>query len=129
MSVTVVLPCSGAGTRLGLPFPKELAPLSPGRVVIDSCLDLIKDTDSRIVLMDDGKREQTRRHIERRLPGTPMAVVKNPGFEALPNAVMSLQPWLTDTAVLMLPDEIGEKPAQEHHGADQDAAVVLGSRA
>ena len=72
MQVRVVLPCAGSGSRLGLPFPKELAPLGPGRCVIDSSLDLIRnaaaDCDLSVLLMTDGERDLTVRYVRARLP-------------------------------------------------------------
>ncbi len=106
--ITVILPCAGEGKRLGLPFPKELAPLGPGRVVIDSCLDLIAEirVPFRIVLREDGKREATARHIRDRLPKAPLAMVRDTGEADLPDAIVKMAPWLGLTNVLMLPDVI-----------------------
>lgn len=109
MIATVILPCAGAGSRLGLPFPKELAPLEPGRLVIDSCLDLIRETglDVRILLMDGGMREQTAAYIGRRLPRAPLARVRqDPDTRDMPDAVRCLEPWLGSITILMLPDVI-----------------------
>jgi hypothetical protein len=103
----VILPCAGAGSRLGLPFPKELAPLGPGRVLIDSCLDLIRETslDVRILLLDGGAREQTAACIGRRLPDVPLARVRqDPDARDLPDAVRCLEPWLGSITIVLLPD-------------------------
>lgn len=113
MTVTVILPCAGEGTRLGLPFPKELAPIAPGRAVIDSCLDLIggASIDAKIVLMDDGNRELTRRYIERRLPDIPLAMVKqHRDTREMPEAVLKLIPWVEGAGILMLPDVVYDAP-------------------
>lgn len=108
MDVTIILPCAGAGKRLGLPFPKELAPISPGRAVIDSCLDIIDmaPVTKRIILMDDGRRELTRDYVERRLPDVPVAMVRQHRYAGdMPEAVIRLAPWLDGgAAILMLPD-------------------------
>jgi hypothetical protein len=107
--VRVVLPCAGSGSRLGLPFGKELAPAGPGRCLIDSCLDLIRACtgDVRVVLMTDGQREGTARYVRRGLPGIPVAeVVQDPAAPDLAEAVIALEPWLGYVNVLLLPDVI-----------------------
>lgn len=106
---TIVLPCAGEGRRLGLPFPKELAPVSPGRAVIDSCLTIISEasTSCRIILMDDGKRESTRKYITDRLPDVPLAMVRQHRYSSdMADAVIRLMPWFGDVNILMLPDVI-----------------------
>lgn len=109
--VRVVLPCAGAGSRLGLPFPKELAPVGPGRCVIDSSLDLIRaaceGSDVRVLLMTDGRRDLTIRYVRERLPGVPVAeVLQDPAAPDMAEAVMCLRPWLGLVNVLLLPDVI-----------------------
>lgn len=96
---------------MGLPFPKELAPLGPGRFLIDSCLDLAEtaDEDIRILLLDDGLRGQTEAHIRNRFPDTPLARVRQrPDCQDMTTAVMELSPWFTEINILLLPDAIYE---------------------
>jgi dTDP-glucose pyrophosphorylase len=109
--VTVVLPCAGSGSRLGLPFPKELLPLGPGRCVIGSSLDLIREasgaSDVRVILMTDGRRDQTSAYVRAKLPGVPVAeAVQDPAARDMPEAVLALEPWLGYANVLLLPDVI-----------------------
>jgi hypothetical protein len=107
--VRVVLPCAGSGSRLGLPFPKELAPLGPGRCVIDSSLDMIRacSADLRVLLMTDGDRDLTAAYVRDRLPGVPVAeVVQDPDAQDMTEAVIALEPWLGYANVLLLPDVI-----------------------
>jgi hypothetical protein len=109
--VHVILPCAGRGMRMNLPFPKELAPLGPGRCLIDSSLDLIRNAgalcDIRIILMSDGKREATARYVRDRLPWVPVAEVRQAeGARDMPEAVLALEPWFAAANVLLLPDVI-----------------------
>ena len=109
--VTVILPCAGSGSRLGLPFPKELAPLGPGRCAADSSLDLIREaagaSDVRVILMTDGKRDLTAAYVREKLPGVPVAeIIQDPSAPDLAEAVIALQPWLGYANVLLLPDVI-----------------------
>ena len=107
--VRVVLPCAGSGSRLGLPFPKELAPLGPGRCVIDSSLDMIRAcaSDVRVIVMTDGKRDLTCAYVREKLPGVPVAEVRQDlTAPDLAEAVIALWPWLGYVNVLLLPDVI-----------------------
>lgn len=112
-TVTIIIPCAGNGSRLGLPFPKELAPLGPGRVLIDSCLDLAEkaaeNSDIRILLMDDGLRGQTEYYIRDRLPDIPLARVRQ-GRTAfgMTDGIIGLRPWFSVANVVLLPDAIYE---------------------
>jgi len=96
---------------MGLPFPKELAPLGPGRCVIDSSLSLIREasgaSDVRVILMTDGDRDLTARYVRGKLPGIPVAeVVQDPDAPDMTEAVIALGPWLGHANVLLLPDVI-----------------------
>lgn len=96
---------------MGLPFPKELAPLGPGRCVIDSSLSLIREaagaSDVRVILMTDGQRDATARYVRGRLPGVPVAeVVQDRDAPDMTEAVIALGPWLGHANVLLLPDVI-----------------------
>jgi hypothetical protein len=107
--ITFILPVAGAGSRLGLPFPKELAPLGEGRAIIDSSLDLIAETVSakRIILMDDGDRGVTAEYVRRRLPEVPLARVRQHKYAAdWPDGVIRLEPWLGEVNVVLLPDSV-----------------------
>ena len=112
-TVHVILPCAGRGQRMGLPFPKELAPLGPGRCLIDSSLGLIADashaSDVRVLLLTDGERGQTAARVRGRLDGIPIAeVLQDPDAADMPEAVLALEPWLGCRNVLLLPDVIYE---------------------
>lgn len=109
--VTVILPCAGKGLRLGLPFPKELAPLGPGEAVIDSCLSLIGKSAvrARIILLDDGNRELTREYIEGKLPDIPLAVIRQHRYAGdFPEGILRLEPFLGEVNIVMLPDAVYE---------------------
>jgi hypothetical protein len=96
---------------MGLPFPKELAPLGPGRCLIDSSLDLIAAASHassvRVLLMTDGDRGRTAAYVRRKLDGLPVAeVLQDPDTADMPEAVLALEPWLGYANVLLLPDVI-----------------------
>lgn len=41
--LTIILPCAGEGSRLGLPYSKEIFAIQPGKSLIDFSLDLFKN--------------------------------------------------------------------------------------
>ena len=43
MKLTVVLPSAGKGTRLNLPYPKEILRLDNDNALIDNCFNFFKD--------------------------------------------------------------------------------------
>lgn len=107
--MTVIIPCAGKGTRLGLPFPKELTPLGIGQLVIDSVLDLVAATRvrCRVLVIENGGRESTLGHIRARLPGIPVAAVRQPdGISDMPSAVRSVSGWFAAVNVVLLPDMV-----------------------
>jgi hypothetical protein len=107
--VTVVLPCAGSGSRLGLPFGKELLPLGPGRTPLAATLDLLRPHASmlRLIVVLGGQREATARHILRIAGGLPVAfAAQQPGLEESTGAVLSAEPWFGTRTLVLLPDQI-----------------------
>ncbi|MGH3379431.1 MAG: NTP transferase domain-containing protein [Actinoallomurus sp.] len=110
---TVVIPCAGRGTRLGLPFPKELLPAASGVPAIDCTLDLVRACDScvRVVLVTGSDRAATVDHVRSRLR-YPVAVVgQDPAADGLAGAVTSALPWCPGPTVVLLPDQVLTRPA------------------
>ena len=40
--LTVILPCAGEGTRLSLPYPKEILRLDKDHALIDNCFNFFR---------------------------------------------------------------------------------------
>ncbi|WP_019061466.1 hypothetical protein [Streptomyces prunicolor] len=118
---TVVLPLAGAGSRLGLPTPKELLPTGDGRVALDVTLDLLAPHASRIRLVaviGDG-RESTVRHLRSRCTalGLPLAVAfQDPGLPESTGAVLSAEPWFGPATLVLLADQVLLAPEPEAVG-------------
>lgn len=111
---TVILPCAGSGSRLGLPFGKELLPLGPGRTPLDATLDLLRPHGARLrlVVVLGGKREATARHILRAAGDLPVAfTAQQPGLEESTGAVLSARPWYATRNLVLLPDQILKRRA------------------
>ena len=127
----MVLPCAGSGSRLGLPFPKELAPLGPGRLVVDSSLDLIRaaaggGADVRVLVLTDGTRQATCDYVRARLPGVPVAEVRqDPAAGDMAEGVLGVRAWFGLLNVLLLPD-VAYQWAGDPVGEVADAAKSSG---
>lgn len=105
--LTVVLPCAGHGSRLGLPFPKELLPTPDGRVALDATFDLLADVDAHVVLVVDAGRAATFAHVHARHAGTPAAFVRQPAdTTGLCAAIRAALPWCGLRILVLLPDQI-----------------------
>jgi hypothetical protein len=122
---TVVLPLAGRGSRLGLPTPKELLPIGPGRVALDDTLDLLAPhTDRlRLVAVLGPDREPTARYLERHCHelGLPLAVVRqDPDLPESTGAVLSTAPWYGPATLVLLADQVLHAPAPRAVGEALD---------
>lgn len=112
---TVILPCAGAGKRLGLPFGKELLPLGPGSTPLDETLGLLLPHAPalRLVVVLRARREATARHIADRAAdaGLPVAfTAQHPELGECTGAVLSARPWFARRNLVLLPDQILSSP-------------------
>jgi len=112
---TVILPCAGAGRRLGLPFGKELLPLGPGSTPLDATLGLLLPHASmlRLVVVLGPKREATARHILRTTAAGELPVAftcQQPDLAESTGAVLSAEPWYSGRNLVLLPDQVLTRP-------------------
>ncbi|WP_113705256.1 NTP transferase domain-containing protein [Nonomuraea lactucae] len=113
--LTVVVPCGGRGSRLGLPFAKELLPTPDGRVVLDAVLDLIHGLNVAVVLVVAADRAATIEHVHTTYPDLPVAAVRQRAHApGLAGAVRSALPWTGRYTIVLLPDQFLLTPACDH---------------
>lgn len=105
-----VLPCAGAGRRLGLPYPKELLAIGPGRLLIDETLDLLRATEAPldgVVLVIDDPDRPTVSYVTSQLADLPVCVVRQAvAGREWTSAVLSVTTWLGSRALVLLPDQM-----------------------
>ncbi|WFE53021.1 NTP transferase domain-containing protein [Micromonospora sp. WMMD1155] len=119
--LSVVVPCAGRGSRLGLPFPKELLPTPDGRVLLDQVVDLIAGLDVRVLLVTAADREPTIAHLHRRYPQVPVAAVRQGAdTSGLSAAVRVALPFLGARTVVLLPDQRLQEMPDRSPVADAD---------
>jgi hypothetical protein len=112
---TVILPCAGSGTRLGLPFGKELLPLGPGSTPLDETLALLLPHAPvlRLVVVLGEGREATARHVTARAAVARLPVAfaaQDPGLTECTGAVLSAAPWFSKRNLVLLPDQVLDRP-------------------
>jgi UTP-glucose-1-phosphate uridylyltransferase len=108
---TYILPCAGSGTRLGLPYPKELHRIKPGFSLIDFSLNHILQctelTEKVVIVISPGK-EIVAEYVERKLYNIAdvQRVYFNNHYSEWPGSILSAEAHFGDANVALLPDSI-----------------------
>jgi len=111
-NVTVILPCAGEGTRLGLTTPKELYEIIPGTRLIDFSLEHIRyfSTSQRtsklsVVVVTRPWKIEVADYVSYRLPGIAIETMMfNDRYFEWPGSVYSANPMFSDFNIVLLPD-------------------------
>ena len=139
--VTVILPCAGEGSRLGLKRPKELYEVEPGKPMIGYSLDLIRSVAELmhapvrvVVVMRQGK-ESVVESVETALKPAGVEVVSVQFDEKLsewPGSIHSAREFFSDKNVVLLPDSYIETGGRlliaEMLEALQHHSLVMGAK-
>lgn len=127
--LTVVLPCAGRGSRLGLALPKELVPAAPGRTALDGVFALLAAHRAhlRVVIVVGDGRQATIAHVRDRYPDWVVAFVyQHPDQREMVGAVRSALAWCTDRVLVLLPDQWLSTPPGTDPVAAADTALATG---
>lgn len=108
MEITVILPCAGEGSRLGLKIPKELFEVLPGTRLIDFSLDHIRafadKKKIKVAVVVRPWKTETAEYVARNLPGISVkAVMFNESYSEWPGSVYSVSD-LSENNLVLLPD-------------------------
>ena len=106
---TVIVPCAGAGSRLELPYPKELLAVRPRRLLVDFTFDLLEAHADRVrvVVVVAPAKLATVRYLERYADRFELAFVyQRRGLPEVTGAVLSASSWFADRNVVLLPDQV-----------------------
>lgn len=114
--ITIILPCAGAGSRMGLDSPKELFEIS-GRKLIDFSLDHIKayiralvhdgsSTGSfRVAVVIRLSKREVADYVRAQLPDTRVeTVLFDDNYEEWPGSVYSAHKQFSGRNLVLLPD-------------------------
>lgn len=109
--ITFILPCAGKGTRLGLPYPKEIHRIKPDVSLVDFSLGHIKAgvalTEKAVVVVAPGK-EIVANYVEDRLDGDCHVerVYFNEKYTEWPGSIRSAETHFGVNNIALLPDSV-----------------------
>jgi len=111
--ITVILPCAGKGTRLALPYPKEIHRIMQSHSLIDFSLDHIAshgEQIERIVTVLAQGKETVFDYVSDRFRGGPRVsdIYFNDSYSEWPGSIKSAEDVFTDRNVALLPDSVLE---------------------
>jgi len=109
--LTVVLPCAGAGKRLGLKRPKELFEIVPGTRLIDFSLAHIEAALTkkklRIAVVIRPDKREVADYVRRKLPQVEVqAVLFDDSYHEWPGSVYSAAGVFSGHNLVLLPDSL-----------------------
>jgi len=109
--LTVILPCAGSGSRLGLDTPKELFEILPGIRLIDFSLSHIQAAPPglaiKIAVVIRTWKQAVADYVQEKLPGRPVqAVLFDDRFDDWPGSVYSARETFSPANLVLLPDSL-----------------------
>ncbi len=107
--ITVILPCAGEGTRLGLDSHKELYEIVPGTRLIDFSLAHIQAApypgNVKVAVVIRPWKTGVAEYVRNRLPGLDVeAVMFNAQYHEWPGSVFSASGAFSSNNLVLLPD-------------------------
>ena len=109
--LTYILPCAGKGTRLSLPYPKEIHRILPNSSLINFSLNhLVEDietTESLIIVISPGK-EIVVDYVQREIVKSSLVntVYFNELYSEWPGSIRSAEKFFGGHNVALLPDSV-----------------------
>jgi hypothetical protein len=114
--LNVILPCAGEGTRLGLPYPKELHHVASGVSLIDLSLQRLypyRHLVGRITITLTARKADLVRCVAKWRSVFPFAFTYfDERNEEWPGSILSAEPLFMDRNVVLLPDSLVIETAQ-----------------
>ncbi|MEO9457522.1 MAG: hypothetical protein ABJE63_11815 [Lentilitoribacter sp.] len=130
--ITYILPCAGLGTRLGLPYPKEIHRIQPGVSLIDFSLahitEDIPSTEKVVIVLTPGK-EKVATYAESKLSNMTKVerVYFNDRYSEWPGSIHSAETHFGEYNVALLPDSILTTKPHETLATQYSAAFDEGA--
>lgn len=107
--ITVILPAAGKGTRLGLPYSKELYKITEDRCLIDYTFDLFKNVtiDVQFVVVINENKTDIVKYLGKYNDYFPISFIyQDSNQPEYTGAIMSARNHFTNYNVVLLPDSI-----------------------
>jgi hypothetical protein len=132
LGITVILPAAGAGTRLGLTYPKELYEVKPGVKLIDFSLTHIKKhlekfprTDLKVAVVITKGKLSVYEYVKSKLPDARVvAVLFDEAYFEWAGSVYSANEHFSEKNIVMLPDSVIEV-GKENPLYDDDGKTLI----
>lgn len=128
--LTVILPCAGAGSRLGLTFPKPLYQVHEGLRLIDLSLMHLRLASQagfsfQVAVVVRPETRAVFDHVQASLPGIDVhSCPYNPVYPEWPGSVYSARSWFGAHNLVLLPDSIITLSGASHFHDDQGRCLV-----
>lgn len=106
----IILPAAGKGTRLNLPYPKELHRVIEGSSLIDFSLAHIRarrDKVDRVSIVIDQGKEAVYDYVSAQLPDIEVRHCRfNHAYSEWPGSILSAEELFLDRNIVFLPDSV-----------------------
>ncbi len=107
-SATIILPCAGEGSRLALPYPKEIHHVGQNQALIDFSLQMLERSGSqvdKIVVVLNSNKTLLIKHLEKwRSRFNIVFCYFDDDYREWPGSVLSAQHLFGEKNIVLLPD-------------------------
>ena len=110
MKLTIILPSAGKGTRLNLPYPKEILRLDNDNALIDNCFNFFKDYGRNqvefVVVINEDKTDLIKYLAKYKDRYNISFVFQNPSEKEYTGAIKSAYHLFGEHNLVLLPDTL-----------------------
>jgi len=108
--LTIILPAAGKGTRLNLPYPKEILRLDNDNALIDNCFKFFRDYGRKdiefVVVINENKPELLTYLAKYKNRFNISFIYQNPNEKEYTGAIKSARPLFGEHNLVLLPDTL-----------------------
>jgi len=127
----VILPAAGKGTRLNLPYPKEILRLDNDNALIDNCFNFFRDYGRKdvefVVVINENKLELVNYLAKYKEKYNISFVFQNPNEKEYTGAIKSASHLFGEHNLVMLPDTLMKlKPNEDLFTLVQNSLLETG---
>ena len=109
-NLTVILPAAGKGTRLNLPYPKEILRLDKDHALIDNCFNFFRNYGRKdvefVVVINENKPELLTYLAKYKDRFNISFIYQDPNEQEYTGAIKSAKPLFGEYNLVLLPDTI-----------------------
>lgn len=129
--LTIILPAAGKGTRLNLPYPKEILRLDNDNALIDNCFNFFRDYGRKdvefVVVINEHKLELIQYLAKYKDKFNITFTFQNPNEQEYTGAIKSAKHLFGEYNLVMLPDTLMKlKPNDDLYTLVQNSLLETG---